>query len=143
MFHGRDRVFDAVCDHEDVVTVVPEGATVLAANDNASVQALTLPTAGSDFWGVQYHPDFSVDYLEAIGGYRGQRWIELGWLADADHLAYLMGSFRRLRERDPAAGWAVGVTTDILDDECRVAEVAAWLEHRVRTPHMGGDHAEQ
>ncbi len=50
--------------HDDVVTRLPEGALVLAADDDVEVQAARFaPTV----WGVQHHPEVDLDLARAWG----------------------------------------------------------------------------
>lgn len=51
--HARDR---AVHWNGDIATVIPEGASLLAAAPDGSVQALRF---GERAWGVQFHPEAS------------------------------------------------------------------------------------
>ena len=48
--------------HADVVTVLPEGAQVLASNPHWGVQAFRL---GERIWGTQFHPEFTAATMAA------------------------------------------------------------------------------
>ena len=120
-----------ICDHDDAVTRIPDGATVLAGNAYSEVQALVIPTDGSEFWGVQYHPDFSVAYLPPLASYRHREWLAgrdlpLGWTLDEMNRV-----FQRLIEGDVSAAEEARMGPDILDVRKRQAEVAAWLATQV------------
>lgn len=62
-FSNKPAVFDAFCIHEDETTILPKTAEVLAYNAHSQVQALTLTHGKSEFFGVQYHPEFVWDDL--------------------------------------------------------------------------------
>ena len=62
---GRRAAYDAICSHLDIVTPAP-GALVLAANAMSAVQAAEIGWEGGTFWGVQYHPEYSLREIAAI-----------------------------------------------------------------------------
>lgn len=66
LLKGRPDSFDTVAIHMDEVSVMPEGTTLLASNAMSQVQAVEIRRAGSIFWGVQYHPEFSLRDMGAI-----------------------------------------------------------------------------
>lgn len=57
-FKGRKEPFEALCIHLDEVIQLPENSVVLAGNEHSQVQALTINYKNSEFFGVQYHPEF-------------------------------------------------------------------------------------
>jgi GMP synthase (glutamine-hydrolysing) len=59
-FQGRKNDFQALTVHLEEVITVPDDAVVLATNDHSNVQAFTLDSKKYSFFGVQYHPEFSV-----------------------------------------------------------------------------------
>ena len=65
-FQGRKNNFNAISIHLDEVVKLPENAVVLAKNDHTKVQALAFSHRKTDFFGVQYHPEFTVSDLAFI-----------------------------------------------------------------------------
>ena len=59
MMVGRDDGYAVPCTHQDEVVRLPEGAVRLAGNGHSNVQAFAIDRDGVDFWGMQYHPEFS------------------------------------------------------------------------------------
>ncbi|MGY0398471.1 MAG: type 1 glutamine amidotransferase [Ostreibacterium sp.] len=57
-YMGKSGVFDAYCIHEDETVILPKNTEILAKNNHSAVQALTFRYGQSDFFGVQYHPEF-------------------------------------------------------------------------------------
>ena len=57
-FKGRKEPFEALCIHLDEVTRLPENSVVLAGNEHSQVQALIINYKNSEFFGLQYHPEF-------------------------------------------------------------------------------------
>jgi GMP synthase (glutamine-hydrolysing) len=66
LLEGRPAAYDAPAIHLDVVTALPGDCTVLASNAISPVQAAEIRQDGGVFWGVQYHPEFSLGELAAI-----------------------------------------------------------------------------
>lgn len=63
MMAGRRDGFAVPCTHRDEVVRLPEGAVRLAGNSHSNVQAFAIDRDGIDFWGMQYHPEFSPSYV--------------------------------------------------------------------------------
>lgn len=68
MMAGRRDGFAVPCTHRDEVVRLPQGAVRLAGNSHSNVQAFAIDRDGIDFWGMQYHPEFSPSY---VGRYLG------------------------------------------------------------------------
>ena len=66
MFDGKPAVFDTPCIHLDEVSHVPDGAVVLASNQHSRVQAVAFSSQGTEFWGVQYHPEFNLSHIAKL-----------------------------------------------------------------------------
>lgn len=61
--------FDILVSHQDQVTAVPDGGTVLATSDHAPVAAFEV----GSLIGFQGHPEFVADYAEALMARRIER----------------------------------------------------------------------
>lgn len=133
MFQHRDNSFDAFCDHFDLVTKLPGGGQVLASNDICSVQAASFHVGESEFWGVQYHPDFGFDYFRSIAQFRRQDWIDHGLAGSDADVDYYVSLARRLEENvdDKAAANILGIGKDIINKNTRYSEIRAWLETKI------------
>jgi GMP synthase (glutamine-hydrolysing) len=59
LFEGVDETFTVFTTHQDAVVDLPPGATLLAENDYG-VQGFRKGSA----WGVQFHPEYDLDYAE-------------------------------------------------------------------------------
>lgn len=131
---GRPQAFDAPAIHLDTVAVAPEGATVLASNAYSAVHACEIESDGGLFWGVQYHPEFSLGQLSALlkrmtpqlvsEGFRKDEAAAEAWFADLDAL-----------DAEPGRGdlaWAHGLDEEVLDASKRVTELRNFVEARVR-----------
>lgn len=123
MMAGRPDVFAVPCVHQDEVRVLPQGATLLAGNAHSAVQAFAYETGGVDFWGTQYHPEFSAgfvaDMLAARAGYEGGH--EGGLDAVCEDL--------RQAETDPQAAARLGTTPQAQAVQARAVELRNWVAH--------------
>ena len=63
---GRGASFSAPCSHLDHVEILPQGGVVLASNAISRVQAMQIDFDGGTFWGVQYHPEYSLREIGSI-----------------------------------------------------------------------------
>jgi GMP synthase (glutamine-hydrolysing) len=135
LFQYRDGPFDALCDHFDSAQSLPAGAQVLAFNEACPVQAVAFRAGESDFWGVQYHPDFTLSHLRAISELRAGDWLQAGLVRDAADVEFIRRTATRLEQdaQDRSAAWLLGLDAAILDPQARVAEVRAWVEHVMPT----------
>jgi GMP synthase (glutamine-hydrolysing) len=132
---GRPLAFDAPCIHLDIVAMPPPNAWVLASNEFAAVQAVEIRRDDRRaFWGVQYHPEFSLTELSAILDRYQPTLIKEGIFADVPaanaHCADLRALDRNPRDRTIA--WRLGIQPEILDPGRRLTEIRNWLDKWVR-----------
>jgi len=131
---GRPAAYDAPCTHLDVVAVPPGETTILANNRFSMVQAAEIRHAGGTFWGVQYHPEFSLTELAAIIERRAASLSAQGMFADEAQGKAYCGELRALdtdRKRSDIA-WRLGIQPELLDAGMRLTELRNWIAHRVR-----------
>lgn len=131
---GRPAAFDAPAIHFDSIVAPPTDATILAANAMSPIQAAEFRQDGGSFWGVQYHPEFSLSLIATILRRHSRILIEQGfrkdeadthaWLTDLDALDAEPG------RRDLA--WAHGLDEEVLDPGKRVTELRNFIEMRVK-----------
>ncbi len=76
-FVNREDNFKALCIHFDEVTKLPENAIVLAENDHSKVQAMTFAYKKSQFFGVQYHPEFKTTDMAIIISFLSDKLVKM------------------------------------------------------------------
>ncbi|MCA0423904.1 MAG: type 1 glutamine amidotransferase [Proteobacteria bacterium] len=134
---GRPPVFSAPCIHLDAVTVPAPGTSILASNAMAPVQAAEIHHANGVFWGVQYHPEFTLAYLAKLlrlnlplhveeGCFRDLQQAE-DYCSDLIDLCHNPGLFRHVV-------WRYGIGPELTDRSVRMTEIRNFIEYRVR-PH--------
>jgi GMP synthase (glutamine-hydrolysing) len=134
MHRGRPIAFDAPTVHSDDVGTLPPDITITAANATTDVQAAEIRHDGGVFWGVQYHPEFTLaDIADVIERY-GQRLVTEGFYPSMEalsaHAAEIRSMGANLDRRDLA--WRLNLDADLLDPSMRLTEIANWLQHQVR-----------
>ena len=134
MHSGRALAFDAPTVHSDEVGVPPGEIIVTAANAVTDIQAAEIHHEGGTFWGVQYHPEYSLHDIAATLRRYGERLIVDGFFRSLEELEAHAALFGALGEdgsrRDLA--WRLGIDADLLDPLTRTAEIANWLTYAVR-----------
>ena len=134
MYRDKPQAFAALCSHQDEVSVLPEGGTVLASNAVSDVQAAEISRGEKCFWGVQYHPEFDFGIIAALVEKRADRHIREGLAVDQSEVAMVAADFRAL-DADPSRtdlAWRYGLQADVLDAGVRRAEFGSWLAAKVR-----------
>lgn len=135
---GKGPTYDAPSIHTDEVGTHPAGMVVTASNNMSQVQAAEIRHGKGVFWGVQYHPEFTLGDIAAIVRRYGATLKEEGRVVEPDE-AIVFGE--KLQELSDAPGridlaWQLGIDADILDPERRLAEIRNWIDHMVK-PAMG------
>ena len=134
LLEGRPAVFDAPAVHLDAVTTLPGEIDVLASNAMTPVQAAEIRFEGGAFWGVQYHPEFSLAELAVILGRMRDPMVAEGFCRDAEDHAAHVAALHALG-RDPARcdlAWRLGLDRDVLDETLRTTEIRNFIAHRVK-----------
>ena len=93
---------------------LPEGAVRLAGNGHSEVQAFAIDRDGIDFWGMQYHPEFSPSY---VGRYLG----------DMHRVPPQVADDLMLAERDDAAALRLSTSPADQGDAVRMLELRNWM----------------
>ncbi|MCC3862103.1 type 1 glutamine amidotransferase [Pseudemcibacter aquimaris] len=130
MFGGKRGIFDANAIHLDHVEKIPEGATVLAGNEMSEVQAIEIKRGDAIFWGVQYHPEFDLEYMSYIVRKYKQMMVdedicesnEAAEKLSSDYLAVHNDQTRK----DIIENLEIG--EDVLDPCLRLKEIGNWLD---------------
>jgi GMP synthase (glutamine-hydrolysing) len=133
LLQGRDVVYDAMAIHEDYVSEIPPGMTVLAGNDMAAVQAAEIRYDGGVFWGVQYHPEFSFTELAGILERIEPKLVDEGFFeTEADIEEY--AAHLRILDKHPNRydlAWRYGIEEDVLERDLRRLDISNWITHQV------------
>ena len=114
MLAGREDGYAVPCVYRDEVTVLPDGAVVLARNAHSPVQAMAYERDGVRFWGVQYHPEYTLPYI-------GKGVVAWG------RCSAEVGAELEIAGTDPDAAKRLGVRFSDMQPEVRLTELRNWL----------------
>jgi len=133
LYQGKKSIFDAYISHDDEITHLPPGATLLAGGDYTRVQAVSVVRNKGVFWGLQYHPEYDLHEMARLIYCRKDKLRKLGFFQDGDaaqaHVDQLESLFQDPGRKDIA--WKLGIDDDIINKDVRQAEVKNWIEHLV------------
>ncbi len=134
LLEGRPPVFDAPCIHLDAVTKLAPEMTILASNTMAMVQAAEIRHANGLFWGVQYHPEFTLAYLSRLLLLNVQLHIDEGRFFDVAQAEQYCHDMEALCHNPQLThvSWRYGIGPELLDRRRRLTEIHNFIAHRVR-----------
>ncbi len=133
LMEGKPPVFDAFVSHDDIITEVPEGGTVLASNDFAPVQAIEVKYKKGIFWATQYHPELNLKEMARLISAREEILIKQGYFRKHEDLVTYVTDLETVYN-DPSRKdlrWKYDIDDTILSDELREKEFVNWLEKMV------------
>jgi len=137
LYEGKPAVFDAFTSHDDEVTVLPDGAARLAGNDFTRVQSVVVKHDGTEFWGLQYHPEYNLHEMARLMFCRLEKLVKLNFFEDEPaglaHIDQLEALHADSSRTDIAS--ALGLKADVMDKSPRTVEVRNWINHLV-LPNM-------
>ncbi len=118
LLEGRVDGYAAPCAHRDEVQRLPEKAMHLSGNDHSPIQSFTYEQDGVDFWGVQYHPEFTTAWIADLMRAPGTIW------QNSETAALL-----EIADSDVDAANQLGVRGKDLAPDIRMTEIRNWLLH--------------
>jgi GMP synthase (glutamine-hydrolysing) len=133
MFEGKPRVFEGFVSHDDMVTRIPSGGTLLAGNSFASVQALEVRHKNGVFWATQYHPEYDLHEMARLIVAREKKLVTAGFFRGHDDLMEYVDRLEAL-SADPGRKdlrWQLAIDDDVLSDSIRQCEFVNWLNKLV------------
>jgi GMP synthase (glutamine-hydrolysing) len=139
MYSGKPVAFSAFCSHQDEVSALPDGGTMLASNAVSDVQAAEIVRGEKSFWGVQYHPEFDFGMIATLIDKQPERHIKEGLARSPEEVKSIVADLRAL-DTDASRtdlAWRYGLQDDVLADSVRQAEFGNWLAMKVK-PYAAG-----
>ncbi len=118
LLNGRADGYAVPCAHRDEVQKLPEKAVHLSGNDHSPIQAFAYESGGVNFWGMQYHPEFTTAWVADLMRAPGTIW-QNSETADLLDIA----------DSDEHAAKQLGVRGKDLSPEIRMTEIRNWLLH--------------
>ena len=134
MYRGKPVHFDSLALHYDEVISLPAGARVLASNAHSNIQAATFDVGAGVFWGVQYHPEFTLTHMAGLIRRYATDMVTEGIFKNSSDLMRSTEAMLHLDGMpDPApagtsdAARELGVGSSFFDPRNRCLEIDNWL----------------
>ena len=133
MFEGKPHVFEGFVSHDDMVTELPPGGTLLAGNGFARVQALAVTHKKGTFWATQYHCEYNLHEMARLIVARERKLVAAGFFRGHEDLIDLVERMESLaREPDRKdLRWQLAIDDDVLSDSIRQCEFVNWINKLV------------
>lgn len=131
LYNGKPATFDAVTIHLDHAVRLPAGATVLSGNDISEVQAVEIRQGNSVFWGVQYHPEFDLEYISGLIRKYSKTLIDEGIRKDDADVERWASDLAEAQHEEDGRGLrkAYCLDEDVLNPRYRLLELSNWLSY--------------
>lgn len=129
---GRPATWDAAALHGDEVDALPPDATLLAGSAATRVQAVEIRHGRGLFWGVQYHPELSLEEMGAALRRQAGALVESGLARSRGQVRERARLLEALHEHpdDRALRWRLGVDDEVATVPGRRRELRAFLDAR-------------
>jgi GMP synthase (glutamine-hydrolysing) len=126
---GRPLSWDAPAIHGDEVEELPEGAILLASNTVTRVQAAEIRHDGGVFWGVQYHPELSLEEIAIALRAQTTDLVDAGLADGPEDVAARADLLQNLHARPDhrPLRWALGVDGEFAEEQSRRRELTNFL----------------
>lgn len=114
----RKVPYKSLCIHYDEVVKLPINAKVLAYNEHSKVQAVTFDYLNSQFFGVQYHPEFKTAEMALIISFLKEKLIASNYFSSEDEAVKMIDSLNNQE----------GLHEEICNYNLHTQEIKAWLD---------------
>lgn len=138
MFRDKDPVFEAITVHRDCVAELPPGGIELARND-MGLQAAEIRQGASVVWGVQYHPEYTLQEIAATARRYGTALVDDKLFRDTRDLLAFSSELEALHAEpgNRMLAWRHGLGTGVIRPDQRLAELRNWLAYQVLSRQPG------
>jgi GMP synthase (glutamine-hydrolysing) len=133
LYEGKASVFDGFISHDDEITHLPPGSVCLARNPWTQVQAVSVRSNGTSFWGLQYHPEYDLHELARLTFCRIPKLMKYGFFRSEEGAHQYVNLLETLHQ-DPARkdiAWLLGIDGDVMSEDVRLCEVRNWIQRLV------------
>jgi GMP synthase-like glutamine amidotransferase len=128
MYLNKPKKFDAFCWHYDEIKTIPNNATILAFNEHCSVQALTFKKEESEFWGVQYHPEFTPKWMLGLMKIRKDILLDNKIFINSDEFNNMTQALLTISENKSLSS-DIHINNSIIDRNIHFLELGNWLKN--------------
>ena len=126
MFFNKPKIFDSFCWHYDEIKSVPSNSIILASNDHSLVQALSFKLGRSEFWGVQYHPEFNPRWMLGLMKLRKKTLLEKKIYCSENEFNQMIQALSDL-SNNRKTSYAKKIKKSIIERNIHYLELTNWL----------------
>jgi len=129
LFEGKPGVFESGTVHRDSIQTLPSMATALADNE-MGLQAAAFVHRRSQFWGVQYHPEYDYVDVAAAAARYSNTLVTDGLFQDLPAVDAFVKDLKLLQTQpqNRALLWKYGLGPAIQDETVRIRELRNWIQ---------------
>ena len=133
LYANKPASFDTFTSHFDEVSRLPPDSTILATNAATAIQAACIRSNETDFWAVQYHPEYDLREVAALTRFRRDGLVQEGRFRDDADFNEWVATLETLHASGPEhaeykrLAWRLGIENDLTDADIRCAEFRNWL----------------
>lgn len=128
MYLNKPKIFDSFCWHYDEIKSAPSNSTILASNDHSLVQALTFIVNDSEFWGVQYHPEFSSEWIKGLMKLRKHILLQNKIYDSEDEFNLMIQTLSKISKNNEVS-LEIKLNKSIVDRKIHYLELKNWIEY--------------
>ncbi len=139
MYEGKPEVYSHFVSHDDHVTRLADGATLLAGNDWSAVHACEVKYLNGSFWGLQHHPEYNLHEMACLIRAREERLIKYGMFKDHEDTMEYVDKLEQVFA-DPSLRhirWQLKLDDDVVNPDIFELEFVNWIKHMIR-PRIQG-----
>lgn len=133
MYEGKPEIYSHFVSHDDHVTRLAEGATLLASNDWSQVHGCEVRHLNGVFWGLQHHPEYNLHEMGRLILAREARLIKHGFFKDHEDVVQYVDKIEAVYA-DPSIKsirWQLKLDDSVVDPEIFELEFVNWIKHLV------------
>ena len=126
MYYGKSKTFDSFCFHYDDTETLPENTTILAANENSKIQAISFTNENSKVWAVQYHPEFDPVWMSGLMRQREKLLLEEGIYNNQEEFNSYKNYFSNI-EMFNDQKIPLNISDNLINQKMHTLELLNWL----------------
>ena len=129
IYNQKNDSFNAFSSHNDSVVKISKYGTILAKNEH-SIQSAVFNVNNTELVGVQYHPEYNINYFGKYLYLRKKKFKKLIFhnnILFNEYVNFLYNYNENENNREYKN--IFGITNDLINEENRTLEIKNWLDN--------------
>ena len=130
LYKDKSNYFNAVCSHQDSVIDVSKYGEILTMN-NHSIQSVKFSINNSTLYGVQYHPEYNLEYLGDYLNLRKDKLLKENIFKDRELLESYIIYLQNIHKKHIFNKYDIlnifNFSDDLMNDYIRTLEIRNWI----------------